>query len=102
MRYQLVLQMPGVTVEDFDRLIAIEEAVQESVGDLGDVDGHDMGAGEMNIFVLTDSPSECFQRMAASPEVRAVLTDLKAAYRDIDGADYTAIYPHAGIAFKVA
>ena len=35
----------------------------KGLGDFGEVDGHDMGAGEMNIFVLTDQPQPAFDRI---------------------------------------
>jgi hypothetical protein len=51
LKYQLVLQWPGVSTADYDRLLSLEEAIR---------DGHDFGSGEMNIFIHTDNPkSEC-------------------------------------------
>jgi hypothetical protein len=46
------------SVEDFDRLIAIEEALDQELERSsinGFVDGHDMGSGEMNIFAYFPS-----------------------------------------------
>ena len=37
-------------------MIELEEGIMTSLGNLGQVDGHDAGSGEMNIFILTDQP----------------------------------------------
>jgi len=58
--YQLVIQLSG---DDLDALVRLEEAVVERLGDLGDVDGHDIGRGEMNIFIFTDDPRRAFDRI---------------------------------------
>lgn len=74
-------------------MIALEDAVITGIGDLGTVDGHDMGSGEMNIFVLTDRPERTFERIKSIPKVARNLKKLRVAYRTIDGDKYTAIYP---------
>jgi hypothetical protein len=61
MRTQLVLQF--TTDEDlgsFDNLIGFEEALSSLIGETAEVDGHDFGSGEMNIFILTDDPVATF------------------------------------------
>src|SRR5262249_42094486 len=58
-KFQLVLQWPSdSSTGDFDRLMAIEETVRASIGELGVVDGYDIGAREMNIFIWTDEPKQ--------------------------------------------
>ena len=50
--FQLVLQLPATSGEDFDELIAIEDAMEITFAGLPhEVDGHDFGSGEMNIFI---------------------------------------------------
>ena len=44
-------------------MIELEEIIIRSLGNLGKVDGHDAGSGEMNIFVLTDHPELAFERV---------------------------------------
>lgn len=85
MRYQLVLQMPAAS-SDFDELVALEGQAESLLGDAGVVDGHDLGSGEMNIFVLTDDPLRAFDRL--KPLVAA---DFAAAYREV-GAWITRSY----------
>ena len=57
---QLVLQFRvngGGTTEDLDRIVAIEEKLDAALQRNGEghVDGHDMGSGEMNLFVIVDT-----------------------------------------------
>jgi hypothetical protein len=49
MKYQLVLQLPAFSAEDYDEMIELEKIIEGNLADLGDVDGHDAGSGEMNI-----------------------------------------------------
>ena len=93
MRYQLVLQWPAVSEADCDRLISLEEMIEDRLGNIGIVDGHDFGFGEMNIFVHTDKPKSVFEKIIALPAVRKNLQQLKAGYRDFEEDEHTAVYP---------
>jgi hypothetical protein len=66
MKYKLVLQWPGVSVADYDRLILLEETIRDGLEDIGIVDGYDFGSGEMNIFVHTDNPKSAFEKNQSS------------------------------------
>jgi len=68
--YQLVFQLPGVSQLDFEEMIGLEEELTSAIGDLGQVDGHDMGHGEMNIFVHTESPIRLFDLPSRSFRTR--------------------------------
>ena len=67
MKYQLVLQWPASSIRDFDTLIEIEDVLLEGLKDGSDVDGHDAGSNEMNIFIQTNNPEITFK------EIKAVL-----------------------------
>lgn len=95
MKYQLVLQTPAAS-SDFDDLVALEEQAESLLGDAGVVDGHDLGGGEMNIFVLTDDPLRAFDRL--KPLVAA---DFAAAYREVGGEDYTVLFPPGRKQFRI-
>ena len=60
MKYQLILQFPFSTLEDYDALVVLEESLSKHLANCADVDGHDAGSGEMNIFLLTDDPVQAF------------------------------------------
>jgi hypothetical protein len=85
MKYKLVLQWPGVSVADYDRLILLEETIRDGLEDVGIVGGHDFGSGEMNIFVHTDNPQYAF----------------KTGYRGFEEDEYTAVYPRGLKHFSV-
>ena len=47
------MQFRGDSLDDFDAMVALEEELTEELGDSADVDGHDVGSGETNIFIYT-------------------------------------------------
>jgi len=102
MKHQLVLQFPSSSMTDYDRLLAIEETIRSGLGDVGEVDGHDIGSGEMNVFIHTDKPEVAFKKAEALLEGKQELRDLKAGYRDLDQERYVAIYPMGLGHFSVA
>lgn len=84
-------------------MIALEDALIEVLGDSAKVDGHDVGSGEVNIFILTDEPEQTFQQARPVLELRGRLPALTAAYRSVTGESYTVIWPeHSREAFKIA
>jgi hypothetical protein len=93
MKYQLVLQWPAVSEADYDRLVSLEELIEGGLGDVGIVDGHDIGAGEMNIFVHTDNPKPAFEKIKLLLAVGGNVLELKAGYRDFEEDEYTVVYP---------
>jgi hypothetical protein len=101
MKYQLVLQWTTSAARDFDAIIAIEELLDAKLSRPGEVDGHDFGSGEANIFLVTDRPEEVFR------EVRGILTpsgafdDVRVAFRDVDGEEYTVLWPEGLSEFDV-
>ncbi len=58
--YQLVLQFSAHTLEDYDQLISLETLLLKQLDRVAKVDGHDMGKGEFNIFILTRIPATAF------------------------------------------
>jgi hypothetical protein len=101
MKYQLVLQFPGNSMEDFDRLVAVEDRLMEELADLATVDGHDFGSGEFNIFVLTDDPKTVFDKSYTIVLNQGVANAMRAAYREMDGEDYVILWPSTLTEFNV-
>lgn len=102
MTYQLVLQLPASSIADYDRMLKLEEQIIEGLGDLGDVDGHDMGEGEANIFVLTDEPRLVFERIRMLVGTQELMRDLRAAYREVGASNFTIVHPSDLTRFRVA
>ena len=93
MNYQLVLQFRGDSLDDFDAMVALEEELMEELGDSADVDGHDVGSGETNIFIFTSDPAGTFDRAKPVLARKQRLQVVTAAYRPVDGEQFTVIWP---------
>jgi hypothetical protein len=103
MDYQLVLQFRGDSLDDLDAMVALEDDLIEEFGDTADVDGHDVGSGETNIFIFTADPTRTFQQAKPVLERRRSLGSVTAAYRRIDGEEFTVIWPEGSTKdFRVA
>jgi hypothetical protein len=93
MKYELVLQFRGDSIEDYDTMIALEDALIETLRSSARVDGHDMGSNERNIFIFTPNPRQTFERAKTVLERENCLHAATAAYRPIDGEDYIVLWP---------
>lgn len=54
MNYQLVIQFAEEVFEEIDEIADFEDKLDESLID-AEVDGHDIGSGECNIFIHTNN-----------------------------------------------
>lgn len=103
MQYILVLQWPATSDTDFDALISMEGLLDADLPDAhGLVDGHDFGAGQMNIFVHTDRPLEAFQDAMTSLGHDPRWVGVRAAYRPADGDRYVVVWPKTLEVFSVS
>jgi hypothetical protein len=93
MKYQLVLQFSGDKEEDLDAIVDLEEQLADALGEDADMDGHDIGSGQTNLFIFTSDPSATFQAAKPILQKAMMLKSLTAAFRDVDGEDYTVIWP---------
>jgi hypothetical protein len=89
--YQLVLEFHGDDLENFDRVIALATQWEDEL-ESGEVDGHDVGGGIVNIFIDTREPRQCFR------EAMRIISGLKpkpdaAGYRDYEEEDYVRLWP---------
>ena len=100
-RYQLVLQWPASALEDYDALVSLEDVLIEQLSDGSELDGHDMGVGQANIFIDTDSPETTFQAIRGVLETQGALPDLKAAYRGAGSDRYKVLWPAGSDTFEV-
>lgn len=94
MTAQLVLQF--ATAEELDsygRLIHFEDALIYLLGRSAKVDGHDLGSGEMNIFIITEDPVSTFALVQQTDPSTRPSQEMKAAYRPIDGEDFVCLWP---------
>ena len=93
MVYQLVLQFAPWGDRSFDDLIALEDRL-EAIGDLeAEVDGHDLGAGEANIFLSTSDPLRTVTHCLPAIGAEGLLPLLAAAFRRDGQEQYRRIWP---------
>ena len=103
MSYQLVLQFRSSAFVDVDALLALEDSLIEQISSSADVDGHDYGSGEANIFVLTSDPIDTFGAVKPVLDRAGLLTSVTVAYRPINEDRYTVLWPaHSEKLFQVA
>lgn len=101
MKYQLVLQWPASSIDDYDALIDIEDVLIGRLSGANEVDGHDAGSGEMNIFILTDNPTGTFSEVQSILGSRDFWVDARVAYRETAGEEYVVLWPRNLTEFKV-
>ena len=101
MKYQLVLQWPSESGLDYDGLVKTEELLSEGLPGSAEIDGHDIGQEEMNIFILTSQPVDCFESVKSLLGKQHAWEDLRAAYREVSGTRYTILWPNGLNEFRV-
>jgi len=93
MEYQLVLQIRGESLADFDAMINLEEQLYHDLNGIAEVDGHDMGCDEINVFIFTSDPRATFEQSKAALTRLELLHDVKAAYRLVLQDTFITIWP---------
>jgi hypothetical protein len=103
MRYQLVLQWTAESsTMGYEKLLETEELLTKELPRGCEVDGHDAGSGEMNIFILIGDPLLCFQRVQQIIGKRETWANIRVAYRESSGSKYTILWPAYLTEFGVA
>ncbi len=102
MKYQLVLQWPASSLKGYGELIEIERVLLENLTGDHEIDGHDAGSGEMNIFIQTDNPQGAFKEIKWILGSRDFWVDARIAYREMMGSNYTVLWPPGLTVFRVS
>ena len=87
MRFLLILQFTGTTLDDDDALVELENSITRKLDGLVEWDGHDFGSAEANIFVGTDEPVRAFGAIKEMPAV-STLAEMRAAFRAKDSDSF--------------
>jgi hypothetical protein len=93
MDYQLVIKFWRKSLQDETFLPAIQSELKEVLGDAAQLDGYDVSAEEINLFVITPDPKHSFRRIKPIIEKRGVVRGVSAAFRLVGGAQFTSIWP---------
>ena len=93
MDYQLVIKFWRRSLEDEDVLATIQDELKGVLGESAALDGYDINAKEINLFVVTPDPKHSFRRLKSVLESRGMLQGVSAAFRLVGGAHFTSIWP---------
>jgi len=94
-KYQLVVQFK-VEDEGTDGL-SLLDALEENLEEIDDgralFDGHDIGSGEVNFFIMTNEPTSTFARLRPLLEGKGLLNRSEIAYRELDDENFSPLWP---------
>jgi len=93
MDHQLVIKFWRKSLEDEVFLTKIEDALRQALGSSAELDGYDVSAKEINLFILTADPRPAFRRAKSVLEDLGIVNGVSAASRLVGGAKFTSIWP---------
>lgn len=93
MNYQLVIKFWRKSLEDETFLPTIQAELKEVLGDSAELDGYDISAREINLFVVTPDPKRTFRRINTVLQDRGIAQGVSAASRLVGGAHFTSLWP---------
>lgn len=97
MNHQLVLQFNGDDDDTVDKVINLEDKLIAALASATsvEVDGHEPGDGVTNLVLLAKNAAKIWEKIEPLIEAAAV-DDLEinaVAYRDLNGDDFTVLWP---------
>lgn len=101
MNYLLILQWPVHSGMNIDSIVAIEDNLIQRLSKGSEVDGHDFGSGEANIFIITKAPQKTFDESMEILKSIGYSDHVRIAFREISGKKYTVLWPHSSTDFMV-
>ena len=93
MQHQLVLQFRRSALESPEVVATLEASLKELLGAAVEMDGHDIGAKVVNLFVLTPDPASSFRRSKPALAEAQLLDWVTAAHRVVGGSQFKVIWP---------
>jgi hypothetical protein len=88
-------------MNDYDKMVGIEDRLIERLSKRCKVDGHDFGSNEANIFIHTGDPQRAYEEIRTILSGHRLWSDTRIAYRQIDGNEYTQIWPEGASTFDI-
>ncbi len=95
MEYQLVIQKSSKSIDDFDNIVSFEDELIELLNGEADVDGHDFGSGQANIFIITTIPEANYAKIRDKFGDRLQKEQMKIAYRELGKDNFIVLYPNS-------
>ena len=99
--YMLTLQFDADDMDDFDWLVNFEGELIDNLSPGDEVDGHDLGQGEMNIFIISRDPVCTFNKIQSDFKEFTMRDDFRCAYRLLNSSEYTVLWPKGLMSFSV-
>ena len=93
MDYQLVIKFWRKSLDNEAFLGTIQSELKEVLGDAVTLDGYDINAKEINLFVITPDPKHSFRRLKSVLDSKGIEQGVSAAFRLVGGAHFTSIWP---------
>ncbi len=101
MKYQFVVQTPDELWGDIYEIANLEDKLDEHLVN-AQVDGHDIGCGEVNIFLDTNDPHGTLIDVKHLLVMEGMdLAVVKIAYREFGAEEYIPLWPEGLEEFKV-
>lgn len=92
MQSQLVLKFRR-PVLDTAGVAALEHQLRDTLGDSVELDGHNEGVRDIDLFIITEDPASAFRRCKPVLEQMQVLDRVVAAHRFVGGLQFKVIWP---------
>ena len=93
MDYQLVIKFWRKSLADEGFLSTIQDELKDALGDSVTLDGYDVNAKEINLFLVTPDPKHSFRRVMGVLEAKGIVHGVSAASRLVGGAHFTSLWP---------
>ena len=92
MQSQLVLKFRRPALDNPGAL-ALEASLAAALGDSVEMDGHNVGMRDINLFIITADPASTFRRCKPVLEPLQLLDRVVAAHRFVGGLQFKVIWP---------
>ena len=93
MQYQLVVKFWRKSLESETFLETIEDRLRAALGGSVELEGYDVSAKEINLFMMTADPRLTFRKVRDVLESLGIENGVSAAYRLVGGAKFTSLWP---------
>jgi hypothetical protein len=101
MEYQFVIQIIAEFEDEFDAIVLLEDELIQLLEGNAEIDGHDFGSGEANIFIITSQPESTFKIIQSKYRNRMEKEQWKIAYSELGKDDFNILYPISFGEFKI-
>jgi hypothetical protein len=91
--YQIVIQFLEADFATPDEMWGLEESFSDSLGEVAEVDGNDIGGGKFNLFILTFDPKKALEVLERTLRKKKLLDKSAIGLRIPDEDEYESLWP---------